>query len=56
MLLYFLWAQSEHIPAADLFGMWIIALTVVNAVSLVIDIVDVVRYLAGERRETVQGL
>ena len=56
LLWYFLWAQLEHIPAAGFFGIWIRALMLVNAVSLVIDTVDVARYVAGEREETVQGL
>ena len=56
LLVCFLWAQLDQIPANDLFGVWIRVLMVVNALSLVIDTVDVVRYLAGEREETVPGL
>ena len=56
LLLYFLWAQLEQIPAGDFFGIWIRALIVLNALSLVMDTVDVIRYLRGEREETVQGL
>ena len=56
LLLYFLWTQLEQIPAGDFFGIWIRVLMVVNTLSLVIDSVDVARYLAGEREETVQGL
>ena len=52
-LLYFLWARIDQIPADDFFGMWIRGLMVLNAVSLLIDMVDVGRYISGERSETV---
>ena len=55
-LLYFLWTRLDQIPADDFFGIWIRALMAINATSLVIDVVDVVRYLAGDRAETVKGL
>ena len=54
-LLYFLWSRLDQIPADDFFGIWLRALMVLNAVSLVIDAVDVTRYIAGDRAETVQG-
>ena len=38
------------------FGVWLIALMVVNAISLVMDVVDVIRYAAGDRNEVVPGL
>ena len=53
-LLYFLWTRLSQIPATDFFGIWIPALMVLNAESLVIDAVDVFRYIAGDREETVQ--
>ena len=56
LLLYLLWTQLDQLPADDFFGIWIRALIVLNALSLVIDTVDVARYVAGEREETVQGL
>ncbi len=52
-LLYFLWTRLGEIPAADAFGLWVRAVIAVNATSLVIDAVDVIRYAAGERAETV---
>ena len=55
-LLYFLWTRLDQIPADDFFGVWIRTLMILNAASLVIDAVDVVRYIAGERGETVEGL
>ncbi len=55
-LLYFLWLRLEQNPADDFFGIWMRVLMTLNAVSLVIDSVDVGRYIAGDRSETVQGL
>ena len=52
-LLYFLWTRLDQIPAEDFFGLWVRALMAINAASLVIDAVDVSRYLAGDRKETV---
>ena len=37
-------------------GIWLIALMVVNAISLVVDVADVIRYAAGDRKEVVPGL
>ncbi len=55
-LLYFLWTRLGQIPADDFFGIWVRGLMVINATSLVIDVVDVIRYIAGDREETVKGL
>ena len=44
------------IPAHDAFGLWIRGVMLLNAVSLVIDTVDVVRYAGGDRKELVLGL
>ena len=55
-LLYFLWTRLGQIPADDFFGIWIRVLMALNATSLVIDATDVIRYLAGDREETVKGL
>ncbi len=55
-LLYFLWMRLDQVPADGFFGIWIRTLIVINATSLVIDSVDVSRYLAGDRAETVKGL
>ena len=53
-LLYFLWSRLSENPANEFFGIWIRVLMTLNALSLIIDAVDVVRYIAGERDETVQ--
>ena len=55
-LLYFLWTRLCQIPANDFFGIWVRAVMVLNAVSLVADASDVIRYAAGDRTETVTGL
>ncbi len=55
-LLYFLWTRLDQISADEFFGIWIRVLMTLNAVSLIIDAVDVGRYIAGERAETVKGL
>ena len=55
-LVYFLWTRLGEIPPGDLFGLWARALIVLNIASLVVDTIDVVRYLAGDRKEMVEGL
>ncbi len=55
-LLAFLVVRLGDLPGDDAFGIWIQALIVLNSVSLVIDAVDVARYIAGDREETVAGL
>ncbi len=55
-LLFFLWTNLDQIPPNDGFGVWVRSLMVINATSLVLDGVDVFRYLAGERAEIVKGL
>ncbi len=55
-LLGFLLTRLGSIPAGDAYGAWLRALILLNSGSLLIDMVDVIRYLAGDRAETVQGL
>ncbi len=55
-LVWFLATRLGEIPPDDFYGIWIRALIALNATSLVIDAVDVIRYVAGDRRETVPGL
>ena len=55
-MLAFLFTRISGIPASDAFGIWIRILFVLNGVSLVIDASDVLRYIAGDRNETVPGL
>ena len=42
-----------QIPTESAMGIWVRALIAVNSVSLVIDLADVIRYLAGDRDELV---
>ncbi len=55
-LLYFLWMRLEQNPADDFFGLWLRVLMIINAASLIIDVIDVGRYIAGDRSETVKAL
>ncbi len=55
-LLWFLWTHLDQNPPDDFFGIWIRTLMTLNAASLVIDAIDVVRYIAGDRAETVAGV
>ena len=55
-LIWFLWTRLDQAPSDTFFGLWLRVLITLNALSLVIDTVDVVRYIAGDRAETVKGL
>ena len=55
-LLAFLVARLADIPDDAAFGIWIRAIIVLNGISLVIDAIDLARYIAGDREETVPGL
>ena len=58
-LLWFLWTRIGETPSDTFFGLWMRVLIALNALSLVIDTADVIRYIAGERgerKETVKGL
>ncbi len=52
-LLLFLWTRLGSAPVDEPFGLWIRGVIALNAISLVIDASDVIRWLAGERGETV---
>ncbi len=54
--LWFLWTRLGETPSDTFFGLWLRVLITLNALSLVIDTADVIRYIAGEREETVKGL
>ncbi len=53
-LLLFLWTRLGSAPADEPLGLWIRGVIALNAISLVIDASDVIRWLAGERGETVE--
>jgi hypothetical protein len=48
-LVPYLFARLGEIPAGDTFGYWIRGVIVVNSISLIFDVVDVIRYARGER-------
>ena len=48
-LVFWLGTKLEHIPADSTFGYWLIAVIVLDSLSLIIDTIDVVRYVKGER-------
>jgi hypothetical protein len=49
-LLYFLWSRLNQISAYDVFKIWISTVVLLNTISLVIDVIDVIRYIAGDRK------
>ncbi len=55
-LLAFLVGQVAEVPATTAFGLWLRTVIVLDAISLVLDAVDVVRFLGGDPAETVPGL
>ncbi len=55
-LIWFLWTRLGDIPPDDFYGIWIRAVIALNTASLLIDVVDVLRYAAGDRNETIEGL
>ena len=55
-MLAFLVVRLGDIPDNDVFGIWLRAVIVLNGISLVVDAIDVIRYIGGDREETVPGL
>ena len=55
-MIVWLWGRLDQIPADDVFGIWIRVMMAINSISLVLDTVEVVRYIAGDREELVEGL
>ena len=48
-LVPWLWTRLPGFPPDDPFAVWMTAVIILNGVSLIIDVRDVGRYLAGER-------
>ncbi len=44
-----LWTRLEGVPAGSLFRYWLLATIVLVSLSVLIDAIDVIRYLRGER-------
>ncbi len=55
-LIAYLVTRLGEIPADDFFGLWIRAVMVLNGISLLLDVADVMRYARGERAPMVEGL
>ncbi len=55
-LLAFLVGSASEAPATTGFGLWLHSVIALDAISLVFDAVDAVRFLRGDRAETVPGL
>lgn len=52
-LLFWLWGRVGAVPPQEAFGLWLRILMATNALSLLLDVADVGRYLAGERGQVV---
>ncbi len=48
-LVFWLWTRLDHAPADSFFGYWVMTVIIVNSLSLIIDTLDVIRYVRGER-------
>ncbi len=55
-LVLFLLLRLSHIPADNFFGLWIRVVLIFNTVSLVLDAVDITRYIRGDKHQIVKGL
>ena len=53
-LLIFLWTRLDENSSGSVYGIWLRILIGLNALSLLIDGIDVVRYLRGDRAEVVK--
>ncbi len=49
-LLPFLWGRLGVVSAGEPFGIWIRAVLVLNSLSLILDVMDVIKYAAGDRQ------
>ncbi len=48
-LIPWLWSRLDEGPPSGPFGYWVTAVMILNSMSLLIDVTDVVRYMRGER-------
>ena len=55
-LVIYVWSLLGTPEDGGLYGYWLRGLITINTVSLVVDAIDVARYLRGDRRPTVSGL
>ncbi len=52
-LLFFLFSRLDSIPVGGSYSAWIRSVIALNSISLVLDLIDVVRFARGERSEIV---
>ncbi len=45
-----LWTRLDQVEPSNLIGYWIIAVVALNSISLILDAIDVVRYVTGDRK------
>jgi hypothetical protein len=55
-MILFMWSRLDPGATGERYYQWILTLMILDAISLVIDAVDVVRFMKGEREEIVLGL
>ena len=48
-MVFWLMTRLEHAPADSIFGYWLMAVIVLDSLSVFIDTIDVLRYVKGER-------
>ncbi len=48
-LIPWLWSRLDELPPSGPFGYWVAAVMILNSMSLLIDVTDVVRYMRGDR-------
>ena len=48
-MIFWLWMRLEQVQADSMFGYWLLAVVVLDSFSLIIDTIDVLRYVKGER-------
>jgi len=53
ILIPYLWGRLEFVPASYFFGVWIRCVLILNGISLMTDISDVSRYIAGDRKSAI---
>ena len=50
VLLVLVWGAMGQVPASDPFGLWLRVVFTLDAIELVFDAKDVIKYLAGDRQ------
>ncbi len=51
----YLFGRLGETPANDFFGIWLRLLLAINILSLIIDAADVIRYIGGDRLDSLSG-